>query len=93
MGIINTAITAGIPLGKNVLSQPHFFFFIPTTIFKANANNDNVPTAVKCDVNVNEYGNKPSKLPKATNKKTQKTKEKYFNPSAPTFSFIKPPIN
>ena len=74
IGTINGANAKGIPLGKKVLNQPIFFFLIPTHTLNINAVKDKEPTAVKCDVNVNEYGKSPSKLPNATNKNSVKAK-------------------
>ena len=47
IGIISGAKGKGIPLGKNVLSQPIFFFFIPIITLNNKAIKDKLPTAVK----------------------------------------------
>ena len=52
IGTINGAINKGTPLGKKVLKYTHFCLLIPMQIFKISANNDKVPTAAICDVNV-----------------------------------------
>ena len=87
IGIIKGAKAKGMPLGKKVRNQPIFFFLMPIIMLKTRAIIDRLPTAVKCDVNVNAYGNKPKRFPNATNVNKQKMNGKYFNPSVPTFSF------
>ena len=50
IGTINGANAKGIPLGKNVLKNLTFFFFMPTHILNRNEIIDCPPTADNCDV-------------------------------------------
>ena len=47
IGIIKGAKATGIPLGKNVLNQPIFFFLMPMQMLNAKAIKDKPPIAAK----------------------------------------------
>ena len=49
-----TCKAAGIPFGKNVRNQPIFLRLTPIHTLNNKAIKDKEPTAVKCEVNVNE---------------------------------------
>ena len=52
IGTISGANAKGMPLGRNVRSQPSFFFFMPMPMLNSKAMTDKPPTAAKCDVKV-----------------------------------------